>query len=111
MEVTQSFYYQVRVGDRIIVPICMICAGHDTGKFKFKTIVAKKGDLFSLVGVYEQKYPDEILAMHDFSSNTTWPSGKESPTHLNQLGEELLKELQVEHKEIKLKKGQDSACE
>ena len=76
MEVSQSIYYQVKVDQKIVIPLCMICAGHDRGQLKFKTLLAKDGDL---VGIFEQKFPQEILAIHDFKSNNSWPRMKKSP--------------------------------
>ena len=57
-EVSQSFYYQVKVDQKIIVPLFMICVGHDRGQLKFGTILAKDGDL---VGIFEQKHPRNCL--------------------------------------------------
>jgi hypothetical protein len=105
VEVTQSFYYRVRVDGKVAVPIVMICAGHDTGKLRFSAITAKNGDL---VGIFEQKYPNEILALHDFSSNRTWPGsfvGESNPS-----GYAFLEELQREHKDIQFKKGEGTGC-
>ncbi|MCA1575777.1 MAG: hypothetical protein LC794_00275 [Acidobacteria bacterium] len=48
-EVSQSFYYQVRVNQKVVVPLFMICVGHDRGQLKFQTLLAKDGDL---VGIY-----------------------------------------------------------
>jgi hypothetical protein len=107
-EVTQSFYYQVRADDEIVVPLSMICAGHDTGTQRFKTVTAKHGDL---VGVFEQRYPSEILAMHDFTSNSIWPqSFNLSPLESNQLGERLLKELQAGHNDLNFTMGSGTGC-
>ena len=104
MEVTQSIYYRVKVNGEIVVPLGMICGGHDTGKLKFETIMAKNGDL---VGVFEERYPNDILAMHDFKSSRTWPQFFDQH---GQWGDELLNELQAEHKELKLKKGSGIGC-
>jgi len=110
LEVTQSFYYRVKVDHKTVVPLYMMCAGHDKGQLKFKTIVAKGGDV---VGVFEQKYPNEILAIHDFRSNASWPntSVDKKARERDQAGEELLKELQAEHQDIKMKLGQYNACD
>lgn len=110
LEVTQSFYYRVKVDHKTVVPLYMMCAGHDKGQLKFKTIVAKGGDI---VGVFDQKYPNEILVIHDFKSNASWPktSDDKNATERNQLGEDLLKELQAEHQDIKMRLGQYYACD
>ena len=101
-EVSQSFYYQVKVDQKIVVPLCMICVGHDRNQLKFKTLVAKDGDL---VGIFEQKYPQEIMAIHDFKSKATWPAEHE------QYGAALLSELQAEHQDKQLKLRDGRACE
>ena len=100
-EVSQSFYYQVKVDQKIVTTLCMICVGHDRGQLKFKTLIAKDGDL---VGIFEQKHPQEILAIHDFKSHDSWPRQEG-------FGAALLKDLQAEHKDIQLKLGQERACE
>ena len=109
MEVTQSFYYRVTVADKTVVPLSLICVGHDTGTLTFRTIAAQNGEL---VGIFEQRFPDEILAVHDFSSNITWPRplDYEKPVHRDQIGHELLNKLQVEHTERSLKFARDSGC-
>jgi hypothetical protein len=104
MEVTQSIYYRVKVTGETVVPLFMMCGGYDTGKLRFKTITAKHGDL---VGVFEQRYPDDILAVHDFSSNRSWPYGRDEH---GQWGDELLGELQREHEGLKLKLGRGLGC-
>ena len=70
-EVSQSFYYQVKVDQKIIVPPFMICVGHDRGQLKFRTILAKDGDL---VGIFEQKHPGELLALHDLTTRRRRPA-------------------------------------
>jgi hypothetical protein len=110
-EVSQSFYYQVKVDGNIVIPLCMMCAGHDRGQLKFRTLSAKDGDL---VGIFEQKYPEEILAIHDFKANASWPrmpSEYKNPEEHEQYGAALLKDLQAEHQDIQLKLGQKEACE
>ena len=111
MEVSQSFYYQVKVDQKIVIPLFRMCSGHDSGQLKFETLLAKQGDL---VGIFEQKYPQEILVIHDFRSNASWPrmlEGYKSQAEYEQYGAALLKELQSEHKNIELKLGQERACE
>ena len=111
VEVSQSFYYQVKVDQKITIPLFRICGGHDRGQLKFKTLLAKDGDL---VGIFEQKYPQEILAIHDFKSNASWPrmlSGYNSPEEHEEYGAALLKDLQAEHEDIQLKLGHERACE
>ena len=107
-EVSQSFYYQVKVDRKIIVPLVMICVGHDRGQLKFNTLLAKDGDV---VGIFEQKHPQEILAIHDFKLNATWPGllSDNKSTEFRQSGTLLLRELQTEHENIQLAEGR--ACE
>jgi len=69
-ELSQPFYYEVRVNGEVVVPKFLICGGKDDGKFKFNVMSAKGGHL---VGVFAEKYPREVLALHDFSENL--PSG------------------------------------
>lgn len=109
-EVTQSFYYQVKVDRKIAVPLVMICVGHDRGQLKFNTLLAKEGDL---VGVFEQKHPQEMLAIHDFKLNATWPGllSDTKSTEYKQSGTLLLKELQAEHQNIQLQLAEGRACE
>lgn len=101
VEVSQGILYQVKVDQNIVVSLTLMCTGLDNGKLKFKTLLAKDGDL---VGVFEQKYPDEILAIHDFRSNVSWPRGSEEN------GAELFKQLQAEHLNMKLTLGQKHGC-
>lgn len=109
LEVTQSFYYQVKVNQQVVVPIVMICVGIDRGQLKFKTLFAKSGDL---VGVFEQRNPQEILAIHDFKTNTTWPGAVTDggSERYQQHEATLLQQLQIEHPEMTLKMGQNHAC-
>jgi hypothetical protein len=109
-EVSQSFYYQVRVDQKIIVSLFMICVGHDHGQLKFQTRLAKDGDL---VGIFEQKHPEEMLALHEFKSNATWPGllSDNISTEYKKSGALLLKELQAEHHNIQLRLADGRACE
>ncbi len=100
VEVSQSFYCQVKVDQKIVVPLFMICVDNNRGQLKFKTLLAEQGDL---VGIFEQEYPQEILTIHDFRSNASWPrmlNGYKSPAEYEQYGAEVLKEDQAEHKNI-----------
>ena len=109
VEVSQGILYQVKVDGKVVVPLTLLCTGLDNGKLKFKTIAAKGGDL---VAIFEQKYPDEILAIHDFKSNVSWPRGLDdnTPTEKAKIGEAYFKELQAEHPEIQLHLGQKHGC-
>lgn len=110
-EVSQSFYYQVKVDGTIVASLCMMCVGHDRGQLKFRTLLAKDGDL---VGIFEQKFPEEILAIHDFKANASWPRMPmeyKNPEEHEQYGEALLKDLQAEHEGIQFRLGHKNACE
>jgi hypothetical protein len=109
VEVSQGILYQVKVDGNVVVPLTLLCTGSDNGKLKFKTISAKGGDL---VGIFEQKYPEEILAIHDFKSNVSWPRGfdENTPAEKAKIGEAFFKELQAEHPEIQLYLGQKHGC-
>jgi hypothetical protein len=109
-EVSQSFYYQVKVDQKILVPLFMICVGHDRGQLTFNTLLAKDSDL---VGIFEQKHPQELLAIHDFRLNATWPGllSDNNPPEQKQSGTLLLKLLQVEHQNIQLQLEEGRACE
>jgi hypothetical protein len=110
-EVSQSFYYQVKVDGNIVIPLFMMCVGHDRGQLEFRALLAKDGDL---VGIFEQKFPEEILAIHDFKANASWPrmpSEYKNPEEHEQYGAALLKDLQAEHQDIQLRLGQKEACE
>jgi hypothetical protein len=109
-EVSQSFYYQVRVNKKIVVPLVMICVGHDRGQLTFKTLPAKDGDL---VGIFEQKQPEEMLAIHDFKSNATWPGflAPDQEAEFRLSGNLLLRDLQAEHQNMQLTLANGRACE
>ena len=103
-ELSQPFYYEVRVNGEVVVPKFLICGGKDDGKFKFNVMSAKGGHL---VGVFAEKYPREVLALHDFSENLTWPGAlkNESETHNPPTRKRLLDELQRENLDDKLTIG------
>jgi hypothetical protein len=109
-EVSQSFYYQVRVDEKIVVPLVIICVGHDRGQLMFKTLLAKEGDV---VGIFEQKHPEEMLAIHDFKSNATWPGlpGPDQEAEFKLSGNLLLRDLQAEHQNMQLTLADGRACE
>ena len=109
LEVTQSIYYQVKVDGNIVIPLSMICGGIDRGQLEFGTLLAKRGDL---VGIFEKRFPQEILAVHDFKTDASWPRllSYGSTEAYYKYGEALLKELQAEHQNVKLKLGYKFAC-
>jgi hypothetical protein len=109
VEVTQSFYYQVKVDGKVVVPLFMICGGIDRGQLEFRPLLARDGDL---VGIFEKQYPQEILAIHDFKTNASWPAllSYGSTEEYYKYGEALLKGLQAEHQNLNLKLGADRAC-
>lgn len=109
-EASQSFYYHVKVDQKVVVPLFMICVGHDRGQLEFKTLIAEDGDV---VGIFEQKRPEEMLAIHDFKANATWPGllSPDSRTEFTLSGTLLLKKLQAEHQHIQLTLADGRACE
>ena len=100
----RGIYYRVNVNGETVAPLSLMCVGLDTDKLKFKTITANNGDL---VGVFEERYPLEILAMHDFKMNRTWPHDRIAH---GQWGDELLRELQSAHSDRKFQLGEGSGC-
>ena len=110
LEVTQSIYYQVKVDGKVVVPLFRMCGGIDRGQLNFKTLLAEGGDL---VGIFEKRYPQDILAVHDFKTNATWPAllSYGSTDEYYKFGEALLKKLQAEHQNLDLKLSNDHACE
>ena len=108
IEVSQSIYYRVKVDDVVVVPVSRICSGFAGRGEQFKIFTAEAG---TLVGVYEARFPNEILALHDFNKNETWPS---APTRTRdeseQVRQDLLQRLQKEHSSLNFKTGSGSGC-
>ena len=102
----RGFYYQVKVNNQVVVPMSYICAGRDSGSLKFRTLIGKNGNL---VGLFEERRPGSILAIHDFSSGETWPRPHydEPPENRWKIGELLLQELQSEYPDRRLEIGED----
>ena len=100
----RGIFYRVNVNGETVAPLSLMCVGLDTKKLKFTTITANDGDL---VGIFEQRYPDDILAMHDFKSNRSWPYGYQEH---GQWGDELLRELQEVHSDRKFQTGNGRGC-
>ena len=73
-------------------------------------LLAKDGDI---AGIFEQKHPQEMLAIHDFKLNATWPGllSDNKSTEYKQSGTLLLEELQAEHRNIHLQLSEGRACE
>ena len=109
-EVSQSFYYQVKVDGKTIVPLVMICVGHDRGQLKFNMLAAKDGEL---IGIFEQKRPQQMLAIHDFKRNATWPGvlSPDQEADFKMSGGLLLRDLQTEHQNKQLTLADGQACE
>lgn len=108
IEVSQSIYYRVKVDNVVVVPVSRICSGFAGRGEQFKIFTAEAG---TVVGVYEARFPNEILALHDFNKNETWPS---APTRTRDESErvrqDLLQRLQKEHPGINFKTGYGSGC-
>lgn len=108
VDIFQSIYYRVRVDNEVVVPVFRICSGFANRGQQFHIITAKEG---TLVGVYEARYPDEILALHDFNKNETWPSAPTRTRDENEkIRQELLDQLQREHPNLNLNTGRGSGC-
>jgi len=109
LEVTRSFYYQVKVDEKVVVPLVRMCSGIDSSHLRFKILVAQGGDL---VGIFEKRYPQEILAIHNFRTNASWPAllSYGSTDEYYKFGEALLKELQAEHRDVELRLDEGRAC-
>lgn len=109
LEVTRSFYYQVKVDEKVVVPLFRMCGGIDSDHLRFKILVAQGGDL---VGIFEKRYPQEILAIHNFKTNASWPAllSYGSTDEYYKFGEALLKELQAEHRDLELRLDEGRAC-
>jgi hypothetical protein len=108
VDVFQSIYYRVRVDDEVVVLTSRICSGYANRAHQFQIITAKEG---TLVGVYEARYPDEILALHDFNNNETWPAAPTRTRDENEkVRQELLDQLQKEHPNLNLNTGRGSGC-
>lgn len=103
-ELSQPFFYEVRVGSEIVVSKSRICNGRVSSGVEFGTLVAEGGNT---VGIFMKKYPEEILAVHNFSENFTWPGhikGR-SETEKTVLRAASIDLLQKEHPDMQLKTG------
>lgn len=108
VEASQSIYYRVSVDNKVVVPVFRICGGHAGRGQQFKFIAAKEG---TLVGVYEARFPEEILALHDFVKNETWPSAVTSTLEeQEEARQNLLGQLKKEHPNLNLKTGDGAGC-
>ena len=109
LEVSRSFYYQVKVDEKVVVPLIRICGGIDYAHLEFKTLLANGGEL---VGIFERRYPQDILAVHDFKTNASWPSVRSynSTDEYYKYGEALLEKLQTEHRNLDLRLNNARAC-
>ena len=101
--------FRSKVDEKVVVPLIMICGGIAYSHLEFKTLVANGGDL---VGIFEKRYPQDILAVHDFKTNASWPSvlSYDSTDEYYEFGEALLKKLQAEHRNLDLKLDNARAC-
>lgn len=101
---TDPIFYEIAVDGKVIIEKRMMCSGSYYGDYRFEVITAMNGNL---VGVIETSHPENILALHDFSANETWPGGRDDQTPMEhyKIGEKLLEQLQKEHPEKKLNIG------
>jgi hypothetical protein len=99
VDVNQDLFYEVRSGDRIVVPESWFSAWHsDAAQWDdpaFRVVTAPAGEL---VGVVATKTPDEVLILHDFSVGYSWPAAhavehwKTANAHARRLLEKLKRE-------------------
>lgn len=79
----QSYYYRVRIGDRIVVQSHYIHYGSLWSKRpdlihkrpNFVLVTAQNGNL---VGLIEKSEPRVVLVVHDFTSGESWPKSDSS---------------------------------
>jgi len=108
--VSGQYEIHVKVDGKVVIPLFMICSTLDHGQLDFQALLARDGDL---VGVFEKEHPQEILAVHDFKTNASWPRvlSYNSTDEYYQFGKALLQQLQAEHPNLELKLGSDRACD
>ena len=109
-EISTAIYYQVKVGEEIVVSLCVICyAAKDVDSLNFKILSASGGNL---IAAYEETDPERILLIHDFSSGESWPRGAdwESNPQKKSRGVRLLERLQREHLNSNLKLNPGESC-
>jgi hypothetical protein len=98
----QGFYYQVTVNGNVEVQPSLIWFGDEDVDKPHFTIM--KDGREELIGIAEEKTPNTILAIHDFSSGRSWP-GKcfsDTPRQCYEKGLSLLENLQKEKPSIHL---------
>ena len=96
----QAIYYRVEVNGRTLVPDTYISSiDPEAVKHIALRLVSNKSG--SIVGVVEEKLPQKIWVLHNFSNGETWPRC-ESGGHegCEKRGEALLDELQRDHPEV-----------
>lgn len=109
-EISTGIYYQVKVGEEMVVSTCRICgAAKDLDLLNFKILSAAGG---TLVALYEETDPERILALHDVSRGRSWPRGAPSEwsSDIDNRGEELLKQLRQEYPNSNLRLSGGGAC-
>jgi hypothetical protein len=108
-EISRGIYYQVKIGEEMVVSTCWICtAAKDPNSLNYKIVSALDGNL---VAVYEETNPEKILALHDFSTGRSWPqcAPDEWTRDANNRGETLLEQLQQEYPNSNFRLN-DGAC-
>lgn len=107
-EISCGIYYEVKVLDQIVVPMSSICSG-DAETLTFKAIFAKEGNL---VGVYEETWPERLLLLHDFTTQSSWPRSlpDEGGHQTDSRGLKLLEAFQKEHPNKHFRFAWGGAC-
>lgn len=99
-EQDQPVYYQVDVGKETVVPrTYMSSIDPDDVKHLHLRLVSNKDR--SVIGVVEDRLPQKVWLLHNFSTGETWPRCQSGGMEqCERRGEALLKVLQTDHPEI-----------
>lgn len=109
-EISRTIYYQVKIGEKVVVSTCRICqAAKDPDSLNFKILSASSGNLIAL---YEETNPERILALHEFNKGMSWPRGAhdEWSEEIDKRGERLLQQLRQEYPNSNLRLSGMAAC-
>lgn len=105
-EVNQNLYYEVRSGDQVRVPMCMMASVDMETTIRrdsFAVLTAPKGDLNAIVWSND---PSTVLIIYDFGTGETWPraGSSETPESTQKRGERWLAMLReaTGRKQLKL---------
>jgi hypothetical protein len=96
----QPIYYQVDVGKHSVVQRTYLSSidPKDVKSLQLKLVSNKDR---SLIGVVDEKLPQKIWLLHNFSTGETWPRCEsDSFGQCEQRGQTLLRQLQKVHPEV-----------